>query len=209
MQSEKPLQTFLNELASSAPAPGGGAAAALCGALSGALTSMVCNLTIGKKKFIAVEPEMQTVLEHSERLRRRFTKLIEEDELAFNVLIDAFKLPKDTEAEKEIRTAKVQEATKKAALAPLEMMNLCCELLPLALAGAVKGNPNVVSDAGVSAITAGAAAQAAALNVHINLLGIKDRVWAEEKFAEMNRMLKEVKEMSDTVMKAVTQKLSV
>lgn len=209
MQAEKSLQTFLNELASSAPAPGGGAAAALCGALSGALTSMVCNLTIGKKKFIAVDPEMRTVLEHSERLRRRFTQLIEEDEAAFNVLMDAFKLPKDTDAEKEIRTAKVQEATKKAALVPLEMMNLCCELLPLALAGAVKGNPNVVSDAGVSAIAAGAAAQAAALNVHINLLGIKDRAWAEDKFSEMNQMLKEVKEMSDSVMRAVTQKLSV
>ncbi len=208
MYSRKTIEQFLDELASKAPTPGGGGAAAFAGALSAALAAMVCNLTIGKKKFAGVEDEMRMVLEKAEALRQRFTELIDEDDAAFTALMDAFKLPKETEVEQKIRSAAVQEATKKAALVPLEMMHLCCELLPLAHSGAAKGNPQVVSDAGVSAIMAGAAAQAAALNVHINLLGIKDRDWAEDKFARMNRMLQEVRESSEAVMKAAAKVMS-
>jgi len=208
MYSDKTLQQFLDELASKSPTPGGGAAAALAGALSAALTAMVCHLTLGKKKFAAVEVEMKIILDKAETLRMRFTELIDEDDAAFSALMDAFKLPKETEAQQRLRSDAVQEATKLAALVPLEMMHLCCELLPLTQAGAVKGNPQVISDAGVAAILAAAAAQSAALNVHINLLGIKDRKWAEDKFAQMNRMLKEVRESSDTVMKIVAKVMS-
>ena len=208
MYRDEPLQTFLDKLASRFPTPGGGAGSAVAGALGAALGSMVCNLTIGKKKYAQVENQMRTILEKTEALRKRFTELIDEDDQAFSALMDAFKMPKETADEKSARSVKIQETTKHAALIPLEIMKLCCDLIPLAHAGAVKGNPNVVSDAGVSAILAGAAAQAAALNVHINLLGIKDRKWAEEKFAEMNRMLKEVREGSDLVMQSVTKVLS-
>lgn len=208
MYQDESLQSFLDKLASKSPTPGGGAGAAAAGAVGAALSAMVCNLTIGKKKFAGVENQMLTILENTEALRKRFTELIGEDDQAFTALMDAFKMPKETDEEKSLRSSKIQATTKHAALVPLEMMKLCCDLIPLAHAGAVKGNPNVVSDAGVSAILAGAAAQAAALNVHINLLGIKDRNWAQEKFAEMNRMLKEVREGTDLVMQSVTKVLS-
>jgi len=208
MNSKKTLQTFLDDLASKAPAPGGGGASALTGALAAALGSMVCNLTVGRKKFAGVEDEMKMVLEKTEKIRNRFTELIDEDEEAFTGLMNGFKMPKESELEKTLRSEKIQSATKKAALVPLEMMHHCCDLIPLAMAAAVKGNPNVLSDAGVSALLAGAAAQAAALNVHINLSGLKDRKWAQDKFAEMNRMLKEIREGTDGVMKVVTGKMS-
>lgn len=208
MNSTKTLELFLNDLASKAPAPGGGGASALCGALAAALSSMVCNLTVGRKKFAGVESEMRMVLDKTEKIRTRFSELIDEDETAFSALMDAFKLPKETDENQILRSEKIQAATKNAALVPLEMMHHCCDLIPLAMASAVKGNPSVISDAGVSALLAGAAAQAAALNVHINLSGLKDRKWAQDKFAEMNRMLKEIREGTDGVMRVVTGKMS-
>ena len=208
MNADKTVQSFLDDLASKAPTPGGGGGAALCGALASALSSMVCNLTAGRKRFAAVDDEMKMVLEKTEKIRHRFTELIDEDDKAFSELMTAFKLPKDTDDEKKARSEEIQAATKKAALVPLEMMHHCCDLIPLAMATAVKGNPNVISDAGVSALLAGAAAQAAALNVHINLVGLKDRKWAEDKFAEMNRMLRESREGTDGVMKIVTGMMS-
>ncbi len=204
----KSIQNFLDELASKTPTPGGGSAAALTGALAAALSSMVANLTIGKKKFEQVEDEMKTVLLKCERLRTRFTELIIEDDRAFSALMDAFKMPRNSKEEREVRSSKIQESTKTATLLPLEMMQLCCELLPLAMAAAVKGNPNAISDAGISALLAGTTAQAAALNVNINLLGIQDRKWAQDKFNEVNRLLKEIRQGTETVMKLVTQKLS-
>jgi formiminotetrahydrofolate cyclodeaminase len=100
MLTEKAITRFLNELASNAPAPGGGSVAALSGALGAALTSMVCNLTVGKKKYAAVENELKSVLGRSEELRTTFTTLVEEDTIAFNKVMEAFSLPK---ADQEVR----------------------------------------------------------------------------------------------------------
>ncbi len=208
MTVEQPLGEFLDDLASAKPTPGGGGAAGIGGAMSAALTSMVCNLTIGKKKYEEVAVEMKEILKESETLRRRFQELVNEDAEAFRSLLETFRLPKETDDEKASRRAAIEAATKKAAEVPFETMQRCCQILPLAQAAADKGNINAVSDAGVAALMAGAAAQAAALNVQINLAILRDREWAQEKFREMSRMLAEVRVGADQILKVVTKKIS-
>jgi methenyltetrahydrofolate cyclohydrolase len=174
MATRKTMRAFLDEVASSSPAPGGGSVAALAGALGAALTSMVCNLTVGKKKYADVEDELKKVLEQSEHLRVQFTELIERDTTAFNKVMEAIALPKDTEPQKALRSAAIREATKEATLVPLEVMKHCIDALALAQAVASKGNANSVSDAGVAAYMLHAALESAALNVRINLNGLND-----------------------------------
>jgi formiminotetrahydrofolate cyclodeaminase len=174
MATRKTMRAFLDEVASSSPAPGGGSVAALSGALGAALTSMVCNLTVGKKKYADVDDEMKNVLEQSEHLREQFTTLIDRDTQAFNKVMEAITLPKDTDPQKALRAAAIREATKEATLVPLEVMKHCIDALALAQAVVSKGNANSVSDAGVSAYMLHAALEGAALNVRINLNGLND-----------------------------------
>jgi formiminotetrahydrofolate cyclodeaminase len=174
MATRKTMRAFLDEVASSSPAPGGGSVAALAGALGAALTSMVCHLTIGKKKYADVDDEMKKVRDQSEHLRVQFTELIERDTVAFNKVMEAIALPKDTDPQKALRSAAIREATKEATLVPLEVMKHCIDALALAQAVASKGNANSVSDAGVAAYMLHAALESAALNVRINLNGLND-----------------------------------
>jgi len=139
MPNKKSLQTFLDELASPSPAPGGGSVAALAGALGAALTSMVCHLTIGKKKYADVEETMKAILKESEELRSRFTLLIDKDTEAFNKVMEAFTLPRDSEAQRSLREAAIASATKEATLIPLEVMKHCIDGLALALKVARNG----------------------------------------------------------------------
>ncbi|MEK7248833.1 MAG: cyclodeaminase/cyclohydrolase family protein, partial [Bacteroidota bacterium] len=174
MATKKSLNGFLDELASSSPAPGGGSVAALAGALGAALTSMVCNLTIGKKKYAGVEEDMKKILKESEELRARFTLLIDQDADAFNKVMEAFSLPKDDESQQALRDAAITAATKEATMVPLEVMKHCIDALALAQNIAANGNKNSVSDAGVSALMLHAACESAALNVRINLNALSD-----------------------------------
>lgn len=185
----KSLNAFLDELASSSPAPGGGSVAALSGALGAALTSMVCNLTVGKKKYADVEDEMKNVLAQSEHLREQFTELIERDTVAFNKVMEAFALPKETEPQKALRAAAIREATKEATLVPLEVMKHCIDALALAQAVAAKGNANSVTDAGVSALMLHAAVEGAALNVRTNLNSLNDPEFVGWKEDEVQSLL--------------------
>src|SRR5258707_56762 len=114
MLTEKNVSKFLDELASPSPAPGGGSVAALAGAVGTALTSMVCNLTAGKKKYLDVENEMKKILEASEHLRGVFTKLIDDDSTAFNKVMEAYGLPKESKDQQALRSAAIQGATKEA-----------------------------------------------------------------------------------------------
>jgi formiminotetrahydrofolate cyclodeaminase len=115
------------------------------------MISMVANLTIGKKKYADVEAEMKNVLAQAEHLREQFTALIDRDTQAFNKVMEAFALPKETDPQRALRSAAVREATKEATLVPLEVMKHCIDALALAQTVAAKGNTNSVSDAGVSA----------------------------------------------------------
>ena len=207
MASKQTLRMFLDELASSSPAPGGGSVAALSGALGAALTSMVCNLTIGKKKYADVDEEMKKVLAQAEHMREQFTELVERDTHAFNKVMEAFALPKETDPQKALRAAAIREATKEATLVPLEVMKHCIDALALAQTVAAKGNANSVSDAGVSAIMLHAALEAAALNVRINLKRLNDPDfvgWKEDELQSLRStgalMLEEIQGIVDEQM---------
>ncbi len=203
----KTMHAFLEDLASSSPAPGGGSVAALSGALGSALTSMVCNLTTGKKKYADVEEEMKKVLAQSEHLREQFTGLVERDTHAFNKVMEAVALPRETDPQKALRAAAIREATKEATLVPLEVMKHCIDALALAQTVAAKGNANSVSDAGVSAIMLHAALEGAALNVRINLKNLNDPDfvgWKEDELQSLRStgtlMLEEIQGIVDEQM---------
>ena len=207
MLATKPMNLFLDELASSSPAPGGGSVAALAGALGAALTSMVCNLTIGKKKYAGVQDDMKNILAQAEDLRTKFTGLIDKDTYAFNKVIEAFSLPKETEPQIALRRAAINGATKEATLIPLEVMKHCIDGMALAQEVAVNGNPNSVSDAGVSALLLHAACEGAALNVKINLNTLADSEFVGWKSDDVESLLKTSKMMLEEAMEIVAEKM--
>ncbi len=207
MLVEKSLTKFLDELASGSPAPGGGSVAALCGALGAGLTAMVCNLTIGKKKYLDHEAKLKHVLEEAEKKRRHFTELIDRDTRAFNKVIEAYTLPKDTEAQKALRAAAIQGATKEAALVPLEVMRHAIDTLAVVRAVAEKGNVNSTSDAGVSALMLHAACESAALNVQVNLKNIADTEFVGWRTEEVNSLLRTSKTSADEILSLVRGKI--
>jgi len=204
----KTLTSFLDDLASNTPAPGGGSVAALAGALGSALASMICRLTIGKKKYAEVGEEMEAVFAMAEDLRMKFLHLVDTDTDAFNKVMDAYSLPKDGEDKKALRNAAIQAATKEAALVPLECMKHGIDALALARTVALKGNQNSVSDAGVSALMIGAGIEAAALNVKINLSGITDTDFVEWKSSDVASILRTGREATEEILSIVEEKIS-
>ncbi len=183
------LKEFAKELASDSPAPGGGSVAALCGALGAALSVMVTRLTIGKEKYRDVWDEMGKIQKEGKELQERFLSLMEQDAEAFNTFFAALKMPKETPEEKTLRTARMQEGLKEAAIVPLETLSACQLLAGLAETAARRGNGNAVTDAGTAALLARAAAAAAAYNVRINLGGIKDEGFVKKTKEEIDRAL--------------------
>jgi methenyltetrahydrofolate cyclohydrolase len=198
---------FLDELASSAPTPGGGGAAALSGAMGAALVSMVCNLTIGKKNYEAVSEDLKKTLARAEALREALTKGIDEDVVAFNTLMGAYGLPKATDEEKAARTAAIQEALKAATLAPLATCKVCYDVIALSREAADKGNLGVISDAGVAVLAANAGLRSCALNVFINAKSIKDRDFAEKQLADVNALLAKAAAETEAVYEIVRGKI--
>lgn len=198
---------FLDELASDAPTPGGGGAAALSGAMGAALVSMVCNLTIGKKNYEAVADDLKKTLQRAESLRVALTKGIDEDVVAFNTLMSAYGLPRGTDEEKTKRIQAIQLALKEATLAPLQTCKVCYEVIELSKEAAEKGNLNVISDAGVAVLAANAGLRSCALNVFINAKSIKDREFAEAQLKEVNALLKKAAVETEAVYETVKNKI--
>ena len=186
------VEGFINETASSSPAPGGGSVAALNAASSAALIAMVADLTIGKEKYKASEEEMKDIAAKAGALKDQFLSLIDEDSNAFNKIMAAFKLPKDTDEAKKARSAAIQEATKGAALVPFKVGETANTLFALAEAVILRGNPNAVTDGAVAAMNARAAVRGAFLNVKINLGSIKDQVFVDDLKAKMAVIEKDV-----------------
>ncbi|MGH8004373.1 MAG: cyclodeaminase/cyclohydrolase family protein, partial [Limisphaerales bacterium] len=172
--------SFLDEVASSSPAPGGGASAAHTAALASALVAMVCRLTIGKKKYAGVEEEMRQTLEAAETLRKYFENAVEEDTRAFSVVMQALGMPKETEEQKAARAQKMEEGSKAANVVPLAVLEKAPKLLRLANTAAEKGNVNATSDAATAGSLAFAAAEGAYFNVLINLKGISEKKHVSE-----------------------------
>jgi len=204
---EKSIQLFLDELASKSATPGGGSVSALMGAQSAALTSMVCNLTIGKPKYAEFEVEMQALLQKSEALREKLTDLIKADIDVFNRLMTAYGLAKETDEEKAARTEAIQTVLKTATEVPLECARACAEAIELSRCAANKGNPGVISDAGAAALAGYGGLKSAALNVYINTGSLKDRQFAEAKLAELETILQGVDVAVEEIYQTVKTKL--
>jgi formiminotetrahydrofolate cyclodeaminase len=186
---DKSIEVFLDELASRSATPGGGSVAALMGAQSAALTSMVCNLTIGKPKYAEVDADMQALLVKSEALRVSLTKMIKADVDVFDQLMMTYGLPKGTDEEKTARSEQIQSVLKEATLVPLACAKACAEAIALSQEAAEKGSVNVISDAGAGVMSAYAGLKSAALNVYINTASLKDRAFADAQLIELDRIL--------------------
>lgn len=184
------LREFANELSMDSPAPGGGSTAALCGALSASLSAMVSNLTVGKKDYETVQDKVKDLAVAAQVLKDELLRSVDQDTLAFNRVMEAFRMKKNTEEQKQAQEAAVQEATKNATLVPLAVLECCVEALRLAKEVALHGNKNSISDAGVAGLAAQAGAEGAYYNVRINLPNIQDEAFKTET-AEKASSLKE------------------
>ena len=202
------IEPFLDALASNAATPGGGSAAAILGAMGAALVSMVCNLTIGKKKYVEVEGEMKDVLAKAEDLRHRLTGMIQDDVRAFDTVMGAYGMPKETDAEKASRGEAIQEALKLATDVPIACCRVAREVIDLALVVSEKGNLNVISDAGVGVLAANAALRSAALNVFINAKMISDKSFVDAKLKELDGLLAGAEALTEKTYGIVKGKVS-
>lgn len=178
--AEMQVTEFVNLMASDAPAPGGGSAAALEGAVGAALTAMVCALTVGKKKYADVQELAVESQKKAEELKARFVDVMDRDTEAFNAVSAVFAMPKETDEQKAARKAAMQEALKGCTKTPFEMMQLACETLELTHSLVGRLNASAASDLGCSALSLRAAIQGAWLNVLINISGINDEAFAAE-----------------------------
>lgn len=190
---------FVSVLASDAPAPGGGGAAALVGAIGTALGNMVGSLTVGKKKYAAVEAEIIALKAKCDDLQKQLLDQVEADEVNFLPLAKAYGIPKDDPNRDKV----MEEATIIACSTPMHIMELCCEAIEAIAVFAEKGSRLAVSDAGCGAVCCKAALQAASLNVFINTKSLKNREVAEEMNAKANGMLDKYCAMADEIFAAV------
>jgi formiminotetrahydrofolate cyclodeaminase len=201
------VQAFLDELASNSPAPGGGSAAALAGALGAALSSMVCNLTVGKEQYEAVQTEIKDTLKQSEHLRKQLTELIDKDTEAFNNVMTAVKMPKETDEQKEKRRHALQTAYKNATSVPLQTARICDQVLDIALVVAEKGNKRSITDAAASAILTQAGIETALLNVRINLGSLKDTEFVQKITSEVKILQQQTKDKTAKILDIIERSL--
>ncbi|MBT4333268.1 MAG: glutamate formimidoyltransferase [Candidatus Cloacimonetes bacterium] len=201
------LTGFCDELSTDSPAPGGGSVAALCSAMSGALSAMVSNLTFSKKGYEKVWEEAKEFSEIGQSIKERSLIAIDTDTQAFYDMMDAARLPKKTDEAKKIRANAIQEATKKAILVPLETLEISLQAAELAAKVAKIGNTNALSDAGVAAITANAAAKSAYLNVKINMGSIDDETFKFDILTKSDEILEKTNNIALQVEKEIQGKI--
>lgn len=199
MITQSSLDKFLDDLASGAPTPGGGSAAAIMGAMGAALVSMVCNVSIGKQGLEAVEPEIKSLREQSEKLRARLAAMVAEDVAAFDALMAAYRLPKASDSDKLRRIEAIQSSLRAATETPLDCARACSAVIDLARRAGEAGYSGVISDAGVAVLAAYAALRSAALNVYINAPSLKDREFAGRVTAEADHLLESGAHRSEAV----------
>ena len=188
MLAELTVKEFLDKVAGSDPVPGGGSVAALNGAVASALTSMVAGLTIGKKGYEEHEELMKHISRLSIRQQEVFVEYIDRDSEAYDHVFSCFKLPKSTDEEKAARSAAIQEATRFAALVPMQVARNACELMEIIADVARLGNQNAITDACVAMMAARSAVLGALLNVRINLGSLKDKTFVDELKREADHL---------------------
>lgn len=200
-------EAFLSELSGKSPAPGGGGASALVGAVGVALGNMVGSLTVGKKKYAAVEPEILALNARAEALRKKLEKLVQADADAFLPLSAAYGLPKETPEQAAHKAEVLEQALNGACAVPLEIMSACGEGITLAQEYAEKGSVLAVSDAGCAALFCKAALQAAGLNVLINTKLMQDTAHAAALNARADAMLAEFVPQADQLYNKLSHQL--
>ncbi len=198
--------TFLDQLAAGTATPGGGSAAAYAGAMAAALVSMVARLTVGKKKYADVEAQMYEILQQADDHRRSLEAAVVGDAQAFNAVMDAYKLPKETETQQAARAEAVERATHGAAAVPLAVIRQVVQVLELLAAVAERGNTNAVTDAASGAAMARAALTAAALNVRANARSASDRAAAESWLVEVTALEAQAAAADQRVQAALAQR---
>ena len=198
---------FVDLLASDAPAPGGGSAAALEGALGAALTAMVCGLTVGKKKYAEFQELAEEAQKKATDLKARFVDVMDRDTEAFNVVSAAFGMPKETDEEKAARSAAIQKGLEGCTKTPFEMMELAVETLELTASILGKSNDSAASDLGVSALSLRAAIQGAWLNVLINIGSLKNKELAEDYRAKGEALLAKALPLADQIYDTVVKSM--
>jgi glutamate formiminotransferase/formiminotetrahydrofolate cyclodeaminase len=202
------LASFANETASESPAPGGGSISAAMGALGISLATMVANLSSHKAGWDDRWEEFSRWAEKGQALKDELLMLVDEDTRAFNVIMDAFSLPKGNDADKAARTAAIQDATKYAIEVPFRVMQRSFDCMPIIKAMAETGNPNSVTDAGVGALAARSAVMGAFLNVKINASGLQDKAFVEKMLSEGNRIQESAMAMESEILYIVNSKIS-
>ena len=198
---------FVDLLASDAPAPGGGSAAALEGALGAALTAMVCGLTVGKKKYAEFQELAEEAQKKATDLKARFVDVMDRDTEAFNVVSAAFGMPKATDEEKAARSAAIQKGLEGCTKTPFEMMELAAETLELTASILGKSNDSAASDLGVSALSLRAAIQGAWLNVLINIGSLKNKELAEDYRKKGEALLAKALPLADQIYDTVVKSM--
>ena len=200
-------ESFYDQVASSSPAPGGGSVSASLGSLAACLAAMVCRLTVGKKKYEGVKAELTEARDKADALRKELEQLIDTDKDAFNSVIDAFKLPKSTDAQIAAHDTAIQAATKTATTVPLTVMRRSVEALEFALVVAEKGNENSISDAGVAGLAGMAAVEGASYNVRINLKNLSETSFVNATRDEMTRLRQRGEDLAARIKQVVESKL--
>lgn len=191
--------SFIDELAAPTPTPGGGSAGAYAGAMAAALVAMVAGLTIGKKKYAEVEAEMQAIRVVAENLRVELTQAVDDDSSAFEVLMAKFKMPKETEEEKNVRNAAILQATLNAAHIPLHVAEDAVKVMELALKCARHGNVNAISDSMSGFAMARASLTAASCNVRININSLEDKSTGGKMLNELSQLEKEADKLEKEI----------
>jgi glutamate formiminotransferase/formiminotetrahydrofolate cyclodeaminase len=201
------LREFANELSMDSPAPGGGSTAALCGALSSALSAMVSNLTVGKKEYAAVQTKVMDMATQGQALKDQLLHDVDADTVAFNDVMAAMRMKKKTDEQIEARTAAIEEASKQATRVPLGVLEKCVEALKLAKEVALDGNKNSISDAGVAGLSAQAGAEGAFYNVLINLPDIQDDKFKKDIGARAKSLNEEAIKLGNEIKDIVLKEL--
>lgn len=209
---ENSLSEFIEVTASDNPTPGGGSVSALAGSLGGALTNMVGNLTIGKKIYEEfpeeVKAKMNDNFKELEDKVKDLKKIVDEDSTAFDEVMLAFKLPKETDEEKKARSNAIQEGYKKALEVPLRCAKDCFRILELQDVFANYGNVNAITDVGVGTLLAYSGLEGALFNVTINLKSVKDLDYKKAKEDEVNKLLSDGKRLKEELIKKVYERLA-
>lgn len=212
MLIELTVKDYVRSVSSESPTPGGGSVSALAGSLGGALTNMVGNLTIGKKVYDRVPEEqkvnMETAFQSIDRLIEELILIVDEDSTAFDDVMRAFKLPKETDEEKKLRTNAIQEGYKKAMEVPLRCAEKCLEILRLQDVFANYGNVNAITDVGVGTLLAYTGLEEALFNVIINLKSIKDQEYKAQIESKLDALMEEGKKLKEEMLAIVYKRLS-